>query len=118
MGYRRILRDVVVATAVIAGAWTIHDRLRCRPNRVSIIGVMGDLRLGMTRDDVAQVILRHDALRLERPSTPQGLLLAGPTGVAAWWQLGIVFQDGKLISARVWTEDGPQHPAGVPPDIG
>jgi hypothetical protein len=118
MRNRRILRDVVVATAVVAGGWAIQDWLRCRPNRVSIIGVMRDLRPGMTRYDVAQVLLRHDAVRLERSSTLQGVMLAGPTGVATWWQLGIVFQEGKLISARVWTEDGPYHPAGVPPDIG
>jgi hypothetical protein len=72
----------------------------------------------MTRDEVAQVISRHDAARLERGSSPQMIMLAGPTGVATWWQLGIVFQAGKLISAKVWTEDGPYHPPGVPPDIG
>jgi hypothetical protein len=114
---KRLVRQAAMAVALLMAAWAIQEWLRCRPNRTAIIAVIRDLRPGMTRDEVDQVLARHDAKRLERTSSDHGLLLAGQTGLAAHWQLGIVFDDGRLVSAKVWTEDGPYHPSGVPPDI-
>ena len=113
----RILRDASVAGGILLALGAAQDYFVCRPNRAAIIGAMHDLRLGMTREEVATVLKRHNALRLERGQDPQGVHLMGQAGLARWWQLGIVFQEGQLRSAKVWTEDGPYHPSGVPADI-
>ena len=115
---RTATRAAALAVGLLVLAWTLQEWLLCRPNRIAIIAVMRDLRRGMPRHEVDQVLVRHDATRLVRASSQDALLVDGVTGLARNWQLGMAFDGGRLRTAKVWTEDGPYHPVGVPPDIG
>ena len=114
---RQWLRQAGWPAAVLLPLGIAQDYLLCRPNRTAFIGVMGDLRMGMTDEQVARVLQRHGAARLTQRSNADGFYLLGQTGLARWWQMGVVFREGRLSSARVSTEDGPYHPPEVPPDI-
>ena len=111
------LRKAAWVVAILVSFGAVQEYFFLRPNRRALIGVMGDLRRGMNREDVTLILERHKAMRLRQKSDAEGTFLVGQTGLAQWWEMGVVFREGRLASARVWTEDGPYHPAGVPPDI-
>jgi hypothetical protein len=111
------IRRAAYVGAVLLALGVGQDYFVFRPNRAAIVAVMGDLRLGMTRQEVTSALRSHNAERLIRRHDDAGVFLVAHTGVARSWEMGIAFQEDHLRSARVWTEDGPYHPADVPADI-
>ena len=63
---RRAIREAGLAVILVLGGWAAMEFLHCRPNRERLIGAMGDLRPGMTRDEVSRVLEAHSAARLHR----------------------------------------------------
>jgi hypothetical protein len=102
----------VAALGVVQNAWV------CRPNRDTVIRTMGQLQSGMCRAEVEALLRQTGASGLRHLAADgDSIRLVGQTGVVGWWQMTIMFQNGRLSSARVGTEDGPYHPVGVPADI-
>ncbi len=114
----RALLLLVVAGCLLGGGCAARDDASLAANRETVIAVMKSLRPHMTRAEVEAVLARTGATRFRRQTHADSFVLLAQAGPVRVWQLGIAFKGDGLSAARVWTEDGPYHPAEVPPDIG
>jgi hypothetical protein len=86
--------------------------------RYTIYNVRRELRAGMTRDEVQDIVSHHNASFLYKYATADRVILRVDTGLANSYLLSITFRDDRLLSAKIRGEDGPHeifHDA--PPDI-
>ncbi len=113
----RALLLLVVAGCLLGGGCAARDDASLAANRETVIAVMKSLRPHMTRAEVEAVLARTGATRFRRQTHADSFVLLAQAGPVRVWQLGIAFKGDGLSAARVWTEDGPYHPAEVPPDI-
>lgn len=87
-------------------------------NRSAVIQIMGTLRKGMPREEVMAILKPHESRFFIATKSSDGCLWWTQVGLVRAWILSVQFaSDGTLETAKVGTEDGPYHPAGVPPDI-
>lgn len=89
------------------------------PRRQAVIEIMSHLRKGMPKSEVEKLMEPYRSRFFHAPSaTAEGLVWRTQVGLTRDWAIIMTFAtDGALASAKVATEDGPYHPASVPPDI-
>ena len=119
---RRVLRHPLPAAGLaVVVVGVVADRaadLAYSGNREAVIQIMGRLGKGMSRQDVERLLAEHETRFAVKHSSPEGLMWWTHTGLASAWSVSVTFSpDNRLATARVFTEDGPYHPNGVPPDI-
>ena len=109
---------LVVALLAVALLAEVGAHLAFSGNRRAVVRVMSSLSKGMPRVEAERIVESEAAhFFLRRPSA-SGLVCVAHAGLARDWGLQLRFtEDGHLASAAAFTEDGPYHPTGVPPDI-
>lgn len=120
MNARRWLIGLLILGAVASGMIVVAEGIATAAladRREAISGLMRELKKGMPRDEVTQLISKHSRPFLKTRTDQDAIQVKTRVGIVTEWRLGITFVNGKLDRAFMWTENGPYHPAGAPPDI-
>jgi hypothetical protein len=113
-----VLGGLLVLGATIGLAnWSAYRFLRHRLE--PLYSVAREVHRGMAREQVLQVIQRHDARYVSKAFLPEGnITLSVRYGLAAFCSTAIGFRNGVLESTRTIGKDGPtDYCPDAPADI-
>jgi hypothetical protein len=117
---RKILLGAAAIVSIVAVDRQSADRAwqQYAVNREAVATIMGNLRKGMSRRDVEDVLQPHASRFFSKTTSRAGITWWTHTGLADAWGVQVVFSsEGNLEAARVSDEDGPFRPKEAPPDI-
>lgn len=88
-----------------------------RERRFVLYHIRNELTKEMSRNEVEEILERHQTSFIHRYETKNVIILRVDVGIARSYLLTIGFSDGKLNGAGFATEDGPYHPKDAPPNL-
>jgi hypothetical protein len=114
------MKRIVTSLAVLVGLFVVADlgsAYLCRERRKAVAALVGDLYLGMPREQVDKAIAGRQVARFKRTDNAGAVQLWTRIDLVHSWGVLIAFENDTLSRVVVRTEDG-GRPQGVPPDVG
>jgi hypothetical protein len=104
--------------AVVGGGLELGFHVAYSGHRRAVHRTIESLRKGMPRAEAEKILKQEESHFFVVQRSSDGSLRWARAGLTASWGIRVRYsQEGELESVRVFTENGPFQPAGVPPDI-